>query len=74
MILIIIILIDIFITTNNWWIFIFIFLIYLFLAMKKFYNQGFFKTFIKFLMLNFMYLIMASIGVILVGLVSFMLY
>lgn len=74
MLLTIITFIDIFVTTKSWWIFIIIFLMYLFLAMKKFYQQGFFKTFIKFLLLNIFYFFMASIGIVVVGLVSFMLY
>lgn len=43
--------------------FILLFLIYLFIAMKKFYKQGFFKTLLKFLFLNFMYFFIATLGV-----------
>jgi hypothetical protein len=56
------------------WVFFLLFLIYLFMAMKKFYNQGFFKTFIKFILLNIVYLYMAVIGVVIVGLISFAFY
>jgi len=51
-----------------------LFLLYLFLAMKKFYQQGYVKTFFKFLLLNFCYMLFASIGVVLVFLVSFALF
>ncbi len=37
-------------------IFIFIFSIYLFVSMRKFYKQGFFKTIIKYLILNIIFL------------------
>lgn len=56
------------------WIFILLFLLYLIIAMKQFYQQGYFKTFLKFLLLNFSYLIVAFIGVIFVFLVSFALF
>ena len=55
-------------------IFFMIFLIYLFIAMRKFYQQGAIKTFIKFVMLNIVYMTFASIGILIVGAVSFMLY
>jgi len=41
------------------WIFIFIFSIYLFLSMLKFYEQGFFKTMIKYVFLNTIFSILA---------------
>ncbi len=56
------------------WIFTLLFVIYLFIAMKKFYDQGYFKTFLKFSLLNFSYLFIASIGVGIVFLISFALY
>jgi hypothetical protein len=56
------------------WVFISLFLIYLLIAMHKFYQQGYIKTFIKFLMLNFIYIIFGSIGIVLVGLISFAVY
>ena len=55
-------------------IFILLFLIYLFLSMKNFYGQGYFKTFIKFCILNSVYLFISSIGIIAVFLISFALY
>ncbi|WP_420851004.1 DUF3667 domain-containing protein [Polaribacter marinus] len=56
------------------WIFVVLFLVYLLIAMRKFYQQGYFKTFIKFCMLNIAYLIISSIGVTIVFLISFALY
>lgn len=56
------------------WIFLLLFLIYLIIAMKKFYEQGYFKTFVKFLMINTVYLLLGSIGIVLVGLISFAFY
>ncbi|MBP2834070.1 DUF3667 domain-containing protein [Aquimarina sp. U1-2] len=50
------------------------FLIYLFLAMKRFYNQGRLKTLIKFLILNQIFTILAAIGLTLGFAVSFALY
>jgi hypothetical protein len=42
--------------------------------MKKFYQQGYFKTFVKFLLLNLTYSIVASIGIAYVLLISFALF
>ena len=52
-------------------IFLGIFLIYLFIAMKKFYGQGFFKTFFKFLLANFAYFILALFGTIALSFIAF---
>lgn len=48
--------------------------IYLYLAMKKFYNQGWFKTFLKFTLANFSFLFFSSIGLVLLTLISFIFY
>lgn len=74
MLLTIVYILSFFIKVENASIFILIFLTYLFLAMKKFYIQGYIKTFFKFLLLNFVYMIMALFGVILVALISFAIY
>ena len=74
MLLSIVFLISFFTDIAHTWIILVLFLIYLFLAMKRFYNQGYLKTGIKFLMLNAVYLFMGSIGVVIVGLISFALY
>jgi hypothetical protein len=74
MLLSIVYLISFFTDITHTWITFILFLLYLFLAMKKFYNQGYFKTVVKFLLLNIAYLFMGTIGVIIVGLISFVLY
>ncbi|CAM1340148.1 DUF3667 domain-containing protein [Tenacibaculum amylolyticum] len=55
-------------------IFTLLFLLYLFIAMKKFYGQGFFKTMIKYIMINSVYMFLAIIGALLVGLSAFALF
>ena len=55
-------------------IFLLIFLIYLYLAMKKFYNQGHFKTFVKYIMINITFTIIAVFGIFVVAALAFMLY
>ena len=67
-------LISFFTNVEQEWIFFALFVLYLYLAMKKFYGQGYFKTFIKFSMLNLVYTIFGFIGVLIVGLISFALY
>lgn len=52
-------------------VFVLLFLIYLFIAMKKFFNQGYLKTFAKFILLNISFFIVASVAVIFVFLISF---
>lgn len=56
------------------WIFICLFLLYLYLAMKKFYQQGYFKTFLKLILVNISYFTVSAIGASLVFLVSFALF
>ena len=56
------------------WIFVCLFLLYLIIAMKKFYQQGYIKTFFKFLLLNLSYTIVASIGIMFVFLISFVMF
>mgnify|MGYP001048107349 CR=1 FL=1 len=53
------------------WIFILLFLLYLIIAMKKFYQQSYLKTFLKFVLLNVSYFIIGIIGVVFVFLLSF---
>ena len=52
-------LIDSLFTVNSGWIFLTIFSVYLFRAMKKFYDQGLFKTTVKYLFLNSIFFILA---------------
>jgi len=53
-------------------IFILLFSIYLYKAMRNFYKQGRFKTFLKFIILNGFYLTLASLGLLIVAVLSFM--
>ena len=61
------------ITGLGWttWVFLSLFLFYLYKAMRAFYGQGRFKTIVKFLMLNFSYLILAIIGGVIVSFIAF---
>lgn len=54
------------------WIFLPLFLIYLYMAMKNFYGQGWFKTIIKYLFLNFSFMILAAIGGVIISFLAFM--
>lgn len=67
-------LLAIFGVTPQLWIFTILFLIYLFIAMRRFYQQGYFKTFIKFIFLNISYAIISFIGITFVFLISFALF
>jgi len=51
---------------------ILLFLVYLFIALKNFYKQGWFKTFFKFILLNSFYFFLATIGGILVSFIAFL--
>ncbi|CAM1358766.1 conserved membrane hypothetical protein [Tenacibaculum sediminilitoris] len=55
-------------------VFFLLFMIYLFIAMKRFYNQGYFKTFIKYILANTMFFILAVLGSIAISFVAFALY
>ncbi|EAQ40694.1 hypothetical protein [Polaribacter sp. MED152] len=56
------------------WVFLILFLIYLYLAMKKFYQQGYFKTFLKFILLNISFGFIASFGMGILFLISFAIF
>ena len=68
------VLLQIFDVQPKLWIFIILFLMYLIIAMKKFYQQGYIKTILKFILLNISYFTIGVIGVILVFLISFALF
>ncbi len=55
-------------------IFLLLFLIYLFLSMRRFYQQGRFKTFMKFILVNFSFFIVSTIGAILIMGITFIMY
>lgn len=67
-------LLEIFGLNPKSWIFLLLFLLYLIIAMKQFYEQGYFKTILKFLLLNLSYFIIGFIGIIFVFLISFALF
>ena len=55
-------------------IFLLLFMTYLFVAMKKFYGQGYIKTIIKYILANTMFFILAFLGSIVVSFIAFVLY
>ena len=55
-------------------IFLLMFLIYLYLAMKKFYNQGHIKTFIKYILINISFTIVSTFGLLIVAALAFMMF
>ncbi len=57
---------------NISWIFVLLFLIYLYKALRHFYEQGRVKTFVKFVLLNSYYLFLAMIGFSIVAVLSFL--
>ncbi len=54
------------------WIFLTVFLLYLYKAMRNFYEQGRFKTIIKFILLNTSFFILAAIGGVIVSFLAFL--
>lgn len=52
-------------------IFIILFMVYLFIAMRRYYKQGFFKTFIKYMLLNLGYLFLSIFGSLVVAFLAF---
>lgn len=53
------------------WIFLLIFMIYLYKAMRYFYGQGRFKTIFKYIVLNFSFLFLALLGGIVISFLAF---
>lgn len=56
---------------NVTWIFVLLFLIYLYKALRYFYGQGHFRTALKFMILNSFYAFLGLVGVIIVAVISF---
>lgn len=56
---------------NYVWIFFLLFMFYLYKAMRNFYGQSRIKTIVKYILLNFFYLILGGIGLVIVGAISF---
>jgi len=66
-------LINIFVKLENvTWVLLIVFLMYLYKGLRHFYGQGRFKTFIKFILLNSYYMFLATVGFVIVALISFM--
>jgi hypothetical protein len=63
--------IDVFSEYESIGYFMLLFLIYLFLAMRNFYQQGWFKTFVKFLLLNLIYSQIGGLAIFIIALVTF---
>jgi len=59
---------------NITWIFIVLFLVYLLIAMKRFYQQGYIKTFIKLCLLNSVFFILGAFGFAIVSAITFLMY
>ena len=59
---------------NISWIFVVLFLVYLLSALKRFYNQGYFKTFLKFCLLNFIFTILGIVGFMILSIIAYTLY
>ncbi len=55
-------------------IFLLLFIIYLFLAMRRFYQQGRFKTFIKFVLINFSFFVVSTLGAMIIMAITFIMY
>jgi len=53
-------------------IFILLFLVYLYMALLKFYKQGWFKTLVKFSIFNWIYLTISGIGLGIVSVIAFL--
>lgn len=53
------------------WIFLLIFMIYLYKAMRYFYGQGRFKTIFKYIVLNFSFLFLALLGGVVISFLAF---
>ena len=52
------------------WVFVIIFLIYLYYALRSFYQQGRFKTIVKFIILNSYYMFLAAIGLAIISVLT----
>ena len=59
---------------NITWIFIVLFLVYLLIAMKRFYQQGYIKTIVKLCILNSIFLFLAAFGFAIMSAITFAMY
>ena len=66
---------NIFIKTDSYaGLFLLLFLLYLFLAMKNFYEQSFIKILFKYLFANVLFMIFTSLGVVFISFIAFALF
>lgn len=70
--MIIYILINYFTGYENVGLFILLFLVYLYMALRKFYQQGKFKTFVKFILLNLIYMNIGGFSMLIISFIAFM--
>ncbi|MDG1040852.1 MAG: DUF3667 domain-containing protein [Polaribacter sp.] len=65
-----------FFSTNTFMkgVFLILFLVYLLMAMKRFYNQGYLKTFTKYILINLSFFFISLFGFIIVTLITFTFY
>ena len=63
-------LIDSIFNVFSGWIFVLIFMVYLYKAMRKFYRQGRFKTIVKYAFFNFIFIILAVFSVVILAIGS----
>ena len=61
-------------TVNYMSFFALVFLLYLYLAMKNFYGQGYFKTLIKYIFANILFVIFTSLGALFISFIAFALF
>ena len=52
--------------------YILLFLVYLYMALRKFYAQGWFKTLVKFFILNIVYVNIGGIAMLIISFIAFM--
>ncbi len=73
LLLLIFMIVDRIVDSNNGiFIFLLSFLIYLYMAMRNFYGQGWFKTFIKYILLNTAFMFLALIGGLIISFLAFL--
>jgi hypothetical protein len=59
---------------NTVGIFVLLFMLYLFIAMKKFYGQGYFRTFLKYILANSFFVFIGFLGTIIISGIAFAFY
>lgn len=72
LLMLIYILISYFTSYENISLFMLLFLIYLYMALRTFYQQGWFKTFVKFFILNMVYIFIGVFAMFIVAFIAFL--